>query len=124
MYNANVPSIAGTDDSEDWNFTDDYRGRASNIFHNKMTNMLEISVSTWGTVDIFPGDILVLMFFGTVVENQYLMHQYQGYWMVKRVEHICSFNFFTKLTLIRSGIDTTMPTTLISAKDFGGRKAI
>ena len=61
-------------------------------------------------------------FLDVALDDKQLSYQYQGYWMVKRVEHVCSFSFFTKLVLIRAGIDTDMPTTLVPAKNFGGRK--
>jgi hypothetical protein len=103
-------------------FTGNFKGRASNKYHHSLTNMIAISVSTWGLVDIFPGDILIILFLGAIIEDQRFSYQYQGYWMVKRVEHICGFNFFTRLTLVRAGIDTDMKTTLVSARNFGGRK--
>jgi len=96
-------------------FTDDFDGRVRNSYYNRMKQLISMWISTSGLENISPGDIVQILFGEMFSRRQLFMYQHTGLWMVKRVVHIIGQTFLTNLLLVRSGIDTDEPNTLLKA---------
>lgn len=116
-----VKNIAVDDTGRGNAFTLDFKSRALNLFSKKIYNLSRIKIMTLGLEDIYPGDKVKLLFFFGERVNIDSSNQFQGFWLVERVTHICSTNFFTELTLKRCGIDETV--IFQEFKEYGLAKA-
>lgn len=86
-------------------FTQDFKSKALNHFSKKINNLSRIVIMTLGIEDIYPGDTVRLLFLYGNIGRPDFISQFQGFWLVERITHICGTNFYTQLTLMRCGID-------------------
>ena len=85
--------------------TSDFKSKALNRFSKKINNLSRIMITTLGLEDIYPGDTVRLLFMYGDAGRADFVSQFQGFWLVERITHICGTNFYTQLTLMRCGID-------------------
>lgn len=100
--NANI-SIRNSGRSNE--FTTNFRGRALNSFHKNITNLSKLWVDVIGVDDVYPGDIVDVLYLEQEPPLGKIGYQHQGFWMVERVVHIISGEFITRLLLTRNGSD-------------------
>lgn len=100
--------------------TTDFNPTFKDIARGRFLDQIMDSVQLWcqapGIENIFPGDIVKIIFSESLVRGNMFIYQHSGYWMVKRVVHLFSTSFITRLLLVRSGIDTEQQTTLIQSE--------
>jgi len=96
-------------------FTNDFSGRIGQQFYDAVLNSVNMWISTWGTENIFPGDVVKVLFSEALNRGSLFIYQHSGNWMVKRVVHILGSSFMTNLLLTRCGVDTDIDTTLSPA---------
>jgi len=94
-------------------FTDDFNEKVRNSYYNRIKQLVSMWISTSGLENIAPGDIIQVIFGEMFSRRQLFMYQHAGLWMVKRVVHIIGQTFLTNLLLVRSGIDTDEPNSLL-----------
>lgn len=87
----------------------DYKGRAKNVYYKKLLDLNKVLISVWGFDDIYPGDIIEIIFINDIVN--FPSYQYSGKWMVEQVSHSIRDLFGTQLLLTRSGVHTDSKTT-------------
>jgi hypothetical protein len=87
----------------------DYKGKAKNVYYKKLLDLNKILISVWGFDDIYPGDVVEVIFLNDIVN--FPSYQYSGKWLVEQVDHSISNLFGTQLLLTRSGIHTDSKTT-------------
>jgi len=97
-------------------FTDDFTGQAKNLFYNRLNGLVNMWMSTWGTENIAPGDIVKVFFNESFAGGDFYLYQHSGYWIVKRVVHVITNTFMTNILLTRNGIDSSMENTLLPAE--------
>jgi len=96
-------------------FTSDFSGRMGQSFYDSITDSIHLWISTWGIENIAPGDIVFVVFADAINRGKIFVYENSGFWMVRRVVHILGSSFMTNLLLSRSGVDTDVDTTLLSA---------
>jgi len=96
-------------------FTSDFQGESRNRYYKHVTGFIHMWISSWGTENISPGDIVHLHFADAFSQGNLSVYQHSGLWMVKRVVHVLTNSYMTNLLLTRCGIDTDMNTTLLPA---------
>lgn len=96
-------------------FTDDFTGRIKNGYYNRLTGLVNMWISTWGTENIAPGDIVKVFFNEAFASGDFYLYQHSGYWLVKRVVHVLTTSFMTNILLTRNGIDSSIANTLLMA---------
>lgn len=96
-------------------FTSDFKGKMGNDYFDKLTNLIQMWISTWGIENVSPGDIVKVVFSEALERANLFIYQHSGYWIVKRVTHILGQSFMTNLLLARCGIDTSLSTSLFEA---------
>ena len=75
-------------------------------------------ISTWGTENIAPGDIVKMVFSEAFASGDFYLYQHSGYWLVKRVVHSLTTTFMTNILLTRNGIDSSVANTLLVAERY------
>lgn len=98
-------------------FTLDFHGKMKKNFYERINNFIGIWVTTWGLVNISPGDIVKLTFGEALVRGNMFLYEHSGHWMVKRVTHKISSSFMTNILLVRNGIETAIDTSLLKAEN-------
>lgn len=96
-------------------FTDDFTGRIKNGYYNRLSGMVNMWISTWGTEGIAPGDIVKVVFNEAFASGDFYLYQHSGFWLVKRVVHVLTTSFMTNILLTRNGIDSSIENTLLAA---------
>ena len=96
-------------------FTNDFTGKIKNGYYNRLTGLVNMWISTWGTENIAPGDIVKVVFNEAFASGDFYLYQHSGYWLVKRVVHILTTSFMTNILLTRNGIDSSIANTLLPA---------
>jgi len=97
-------------------FTEDFLGKVKGSYGNRIHGLVKMWVTTEGLASVVPGQ-MIHIFFPQSAINIY-DYQYSGNWLVERVVHnVGGSIFYTKLLLIRGGIDTAKQTTLLRAKN-------
>jgi len=96
-------------------FTKNFKGVMKNGYFNRLTGLVNMWISTWGTENIAPGDITRVLFTDAFASGDVYLYQHSGFWLVKRVVHILTSSFMTNILLTRSGIDTSIANTLTPA---------
>jgi len=104
-------------------FTSNFEGRERNSYYNRLTNLINMWISTWGLQNASPGDIVKVVFNEALDFGDLFLFQHSGYWMIKRVVHSLTTSFMTNFLLIRSGIDTSIETSLLRASHPKGSKS-
>ncbi|MBE3101079.1 MAG: hypothetical protein IMZ47_02270 [Firmicutes bacterium] len=99
-------------------FTDDFVGKRKNGFYGKINGLVNMWISTWGTENIAPGDIVKVFFNEAFAGGDFYLYQHSGYWLVKKVVHILTTSFMTNILLTRSGIDSSIENTLLPAERY------
>ena len=99
-------------------FTDDFTGRIKNGYYNRLTGLVNMWISTWGTENIAPGDIVKVVFSEAFASGDFYLYQHSGYWLVKRVVHSLTTTFMTNILLTRNGIDSSVANTLLVAERY------
>ena len=89
--------------------------RAVSGHYNRLSNMVNLWILSFGIATVQPGDIVRVVFGQGINEGKVFSYQYSGYWMVKRVVHMLGRTFKTRLLLVRAGIDTDQNTSLVAA---------
>lgn len=98
-------------------FTLDFEGKVKSNYHNRLANLVNMWITTWGLPNIVPGTVVKVLFpQGLVTTPEYMFsYQYSGYWLVERVVHSFVETFRTRLLLTRQGMDTDKDTSLLAA---------
>lgn len=96
-------------------FTLDFKGRVKGDYFDRMTNLVNMQISTWGMENLAPGDIVKLIFAEAMNRGDMFIYEHSGYWLVKRITHIIGMSFMSNIMLTRAGIDSDMDNTLLSA---------
>lgn len=97
-------------------FTNDFKGKTLNEFHKNITKLSRIWIDVIGVDDIYPGDIVDVMYLEEQPPAGRIGYQHQGFWMVERVVHVMGGEFVTRLLLTRNGSDSSLRTQLLMAK--------
>jgi len=97
-------------------FAGNFEGKIKNSYYNRLTGLVNMWISTWGTENIAPGDIVKVVFNEAFASGDFFLYQHSGYWLVKRVVHILTSSFMTNILLTRNGIDTSIANTLLEAE--------
>jgi len=96
-------------------FTSDYKGKVKNSYYAGMRDLISMWISTHGLENISPGEVVQVVFGEMFSRGRLFLYQHSGRWLVKRVVHILGQTFLTNLLLIRSGVDTDEPNSLVEA---------
>ena len=97
-------------------FADDFPGRIKNGYYQRLTGLVNMWISTWGTENIAPGDIVEVVFNEAFASGDFYLYQHSGFWLVKRVVHVLTSSFMTNILLTRNGIDSSIANTLLAAE--------
>ena len=89
------------------------KGHTKKVFYDRLSNLSKFWLTTWGLEDISPGTLVSTEFIDRA--DLVSMHQYNGTWLVEKVVHLLGNNFGTRLLLTRSGVNTSVNTTLLRA---------
>jgi len=113
----NSSSIQGKYDyfGRNSDFSSELEGAAKNGYYHRLTGLVNMWISTWGTENVAPGDIVKVVFNDSFASGDFYLFQHSGYWLVKRVVHVLTTSFMTNLLLTRSGIDSSIENTLLPA---------
>ena len=65
-------------------FTDDFTGRIKNGYYNRLSGLVNMWISTWGTENIAPGDIVKVVFNEAFASGDFYLYQHSGFWLVKQ----------------------------------------
>lgn len=84
-------------------YTEDYTEKATHDLYSNAINLSRLMISTIGLVNIHPGDTVDLIFGNANLQDN-LNRQYNGKWMVEKIEHIFGKIYSNRLTLTRSGV--------------------
>lgn len=96
-------------------FTTNFRGKTLNDFHRNITNLSKIWIDVIGVDDVYPGDIVDILYLEHAPPIGKIGYQHQGFWMVERVVHVISGEFITRLLLTRNGSDCGQACQLLQA---------
>lgn len=96
-------------------FTTNFRGKTLNEFHKDITNLSKLWIDVIGVDDIYPGDIVNVLYLEQQPPLGKIGYQHQGFWMVERVVHIISGEFITRLLLTRNGSNSGQACQLLPA---------
>jgi len=96
-------------------FALDFEGKIRNSYYNRLTGLINMWISIWGTENIVPGDIVKVVFNEAFASGDFFLYQHSGYWLVKRVVHVLTSSFMSNILLTRNGIDTSIANTLVEA---------
>jgi len=96
-------------------FTSDFTGKIKNVLYNRLNGFVNMWISTWGTENIAPGDVVKVVFNEAFASGNFYLYQHSGYWLVKRVVHMITNSFMSNILLTRNGIDSSIENTLLTA---------
>lgn len=99
-------------------FTSDFNGKVRNSYYDRVTNLINMWITTWGLENLVPGDIVKVVFAESLRRGDVYVYQHEGYWMVKKVVHMFTTSFVSNVLLTRCGIDTNIDNSLIEASDY------
>ena len=108
-----VPLLFGRSNEFNPNFT----GPVQTAYANRLLDGVQMWAVSLGLENIVPGDIVKVLFAESLVRGNMFTYQHAGYWMVRRVVHIFDTSFVTRLLLVRTGVDTSLQTTLMPVQD-------
>ena len=96
-------------------FTSNFAGRVLSNYHSRLNNLNKLWITTWGINDIYPGNIIDVLFPQGLSTGKIFSYQYSGFWLVQRVIHNIGDTHRTELLLTRNGINTNEDCTLVKA---------
>ena len=94
----------------------DFKGNSLNCHYKTISSLVSMWIKTLGAPDLYPGNVIKIVFPAAVADTSILSYQYSGLWLIKETVHEFGQSFTTKLLLERCGIDTDLPTSLVKAK--------
>ena len=106
-------TILNLDTGRSNSFTSDFKPQVKSNFHKKLMKLNQLSITTWGFEDIYPGDIVELKFINESNSERLADYVYNGYWMVERIVHKLGSQFISTMLLTRNGVDTEQSQTLV-----------
>jgi hypothetical protein len=112
--------VEDKDTSASFDFTSNRTSEISNNFvyktsgylSKKMLNLSKLWVTTWGTHNVYPGDIIDIASLDPISPSEMYQGRFVGKWMIERVVHTFDIWHRTKFLLTRSGSNVDINTTL------------
>ena len=98
-------------------FNPDFTGPAQSAYANRLLDGVQMWAVSAGLENLVPGDIVRVLFAEAIARGNMFVYQHSGFWLVRRVVHIFDTSFVTRLLLVRTGVDTALPTTLTAVTD-------